>query len=941
MPPSLRTQPSFVRPQTSDRPLTRDANDNPLPIPSRTSSLHSRITQPIPSSLNIKMQQRTPKTLTHAYLVCGVGREPSQWVKAPPPSQGKITHIKGAVNQFWLPEILGSSPRLDQDNDIARSLHAAMRACFPHDVEICTGRTQPHCVHHTFVLQQDSSHTLYGIALRVWSRADEKRAETIRDLRKRNEPDYYESGDETYWIPYALSFLSRYPLFNLLGDYLRGMWIHWNKATNLFHAEEVSRILSFPAPRLNDLVRIDMKDYALCYQFPSSPTGFQNFAMWPLFSCLSIPNIVGVIEAALSPTRRIIFVSHYVAMLTVAAETVRFCTRVYEWSGLYVPVVHARHARDLVQEPGPYILGFTAESRTLFTAPSDALVIDLDRNFVLTSSPPTALNAGQRNKMIGRLTQALHGEVAITGVPSHLRSAYGGGKLVPAGQIIVMRGEVESVQDPEWWDQDAAMAVFDHVCEKMGRNTGIKAIFGGAVKKPLMTKVSLRHLNEIVRERNQYSRDAMEAWQDFINLKGRMDTELQKVSKRNNFLLEEVESWKQQFEKFQSFAAQLTKEAQDTKSKIEQHKKENRRLAILIDQHKAENANLNKLLAGTEKHRDEALEALVLQQEIAEDLERERKKNKKELAALQHTNDKLIRQRDEAQRVVIHLRALIDGQANHMGHIVRSINESQPELVSYSEEPSVDGENDEDGPATVRPSPITSRGASRVSSRASSRTASRSSTIDGRGLDSEDINTDLERRFYGTPSAFKRFSQQSVVDVADRHLRDKTDAIADIIRNISEQCAAAVEGLHLAQAAAHDSNISSDSEDEENDRHFRGNNSRVGDGNDDALLSPRESRSSIPPTPDLTHRSSTAMSMASTNSPDRQSMQYHDVDVPTKIVEVDDVESATAALNSHLESQEESTGLLELHTGKGGKIIKGADGIINRAGARVSAFGTA
>ena len=73
------------------------------------------------------------------------------------------------------------------------------------------------------------------------------------------------------------------------------MWIHWNKATNLFHAEEVSRILSFPAPRLNDLVRIDMKDYALCYQFPSTPTGFQNFAMWPLFCCLSIPNIVGVL----------------------------------------------------------------------------------------------------------------------------------------------------------------------------------------------------------------------------------------------------------------------------------------------------------------------------------------------------------------------------------------------------------------------------------------------------------------------------------------------------------------------------------------------------------------------------------------------------------------------------------------------------------------------
>jgi hypothetical protein len=40
--------------------------------------------------------------------------------------------MKGAVSQFWLPEILGSSPRLEQDNEIARSLHAAMRVSFYH-----------------------------------------------------------------------------------------------------------------------------------------------------------------------------------------------------------------------------------------------------------------------------------------------------------------------------------------------------------------------------------------------------------------------------------------------------------------------------------------------------------------------------------------------------------------------------------------------------------------------------------------------------------------------------------------------------------------------------------------------------------------------------------------------------------------------------------------
>ncbi|KAF4833044.1 C-myc promoter-binding protein [Colletotrichum siamense] len=904
MAPSLNAHSSFTRPRTGDRdgrPVTRDQADNNLIIPSRTSSLHSRITQPIPSTLNAKPQQRTPKTLTHAYMVCGVGREPSQWVKAPAPAQGKIGHMKGAVGQFWLPEILGSSPRLEQDNEIARSLHAAMRACFPHDVEICTGRSQPHCVHHAFVLQQDSSHTLYGICLRVWSRADEKRAETIRDLRKRTEPDYYDNPDETYWIPYCLSFLSRYPLYNLLGDYLRGMWIHWNKATNLFHAEEVSRILSFPAPRLNDLVRIDMKDYALCYQFPSSPTGFQNFAMWPLFCCLSIPNVVGVVEAAISPTRRIIFVSHYPAMLTMAAETVRYCVRVYEWSGLYVPVVHARHAKDLVQEPGPYILGITAECRSLFTAPTDALVVDLDRNFVLTSSPPTALNPGQRNKFVTRLTQSLNGDVTPSGVPPHLRSAYGGGKLVPAGQIIVMRGEVESIQDPEWWNQDAVMTVMDHVCEKMGRNTGIKAVFGGSVKKPLMTKVSMRHLNEIVRERNQYSRDALEAWQDFINLKGRMDTELNKVTKRNNYLNEELESWKQQFLKFQAFAEQLTKETQDLKVKIETHKRENRRLAGLIDQQKDDNSRLNVRLGATEKQRDDALEALVLQQEIAEELERERKRNKKELAALQHTNVTILRQRDEARRVVLHLRSLIGGQSHHMEHLVQSL--TKPDDLEREIEEGYDPEE-----------------------------------VDGEAPRDADANQ--ARLLSAAAQANKRLSTSSFKDVADRHLKDKTDAIAHIIRNIAEQCQAAVEGLQLAQDAEIDeraaklraqrrrSNLSAAGQSDDGHDTQSNATSEMGE---DSLLHPVSGRtSSIPPTPDLVpNRSSTAMSFASSAAtPERSSQQYmiRD-DIPTKIVEDDE---------DFEEERSESESMPPQH----GVVGKHNDGLIHRpSGARISALG--
>ena len=408
----------------------------------------------------------------------------------------------------------------------------------------------------------------------------------------------------------------------------------------------------------------------------------------------------------------------------------------------------------------------------------------------------------------------------------------------------------------------------------------MKAIFGGSVKKPLMTKVSMRHLNEIVRERNQYSRDAMEAWQDFINLKGRMDTELSKVTKRNNFLVEELETWKQQFLKFQAFAEQLTKETSELKVKIENHKRESRRLTGLIDQQKDDVARLTLRLSGTEKQRDDALEALVLQQEIAEELERERKRNQKEISALTHTNATLSREREDAQRVVMHLRSLINGQSHHMEHIVRSIG-SRSEITEIVEQ------GYEDAPEEIKDD---------VSVDESKESGKAAKEVNGQNTLVNDMKPELEQHLLNIGKDHKTLARLSITDVADRYLRDKTDAIADIIRSISDQCAAAVEGLHLAQDAEEeqDPEISSKNDrlgsdyDNLEDRSTRAP-SEISDA-DNSSLHPDNRHSSIPPTPDLVHnRSSTSMSMVSSSTfPERSSQQYGPGDIPTRIVEDDD-----------------------------------------------------
>src|SRR5271155_5526885 len=59
-----------MSPPSGLRPGTSDGTANALSIPSRTSSLHSRIVQPLPSSLKMTPVQPT-RTLCYAYAVFG------------------------------------------------------------------------------------------------------------------------------------------------------------------------------------------------------------------------------------------------------------------------------------------------------------------------------------------------------------------------------------------------------------------------------------------------------------------------------------------------------------------------------------------------------------------------------------------------------------------------------------------------------------------------------------------------------------------------------------------------------------------------------------------------------------------------------------------------------------------------------------------------------
>lgn len=173
-----------------------------------------------------------------------------------------------------------------------------------------------------------------------------------------------------------------------------------------------------------------------------------------------------------------------------------------------------------------------------------------------------------------------------------------------------------------------------------------------------------------------------------------------------------------------------------------------------------------------------------------------------------------------------------------------------------------------------------------------------------------DMSPELERHLLNLGKGQRQLARLSITDVADRYLRDKTDSISEIIRGISDQCAAAVEGLHLAQDAEdYESEEPGKAEktrlvreDESQDGRTTREGSEMGDDNNS--LHP-DRTSSVPPTPDLVHnRSSTSMSNFSNSTyPERSSQQYSPGELPTKIVEDDDEHAhETDGLDDHTET---------------------------------------
>ncbi|KIY71624.1 hypothetical protein CYLTODRAFT_441142 [Cylindrobasidium torrendii FP15055 ss-10] len=443
-------------------------------------------------------------------------------------------------------------------------------------------------------------------------------------------------GDTVFWLPYALTLVSRHPVYDLMRDYLTLSWARFSKDVQS-HTLQISKILAHPAPRAGELVRLDASPKGeggdgtleVIARFPGGLDFGKglvdiNFTMWPLFKCLNLDNILTICEIALSPTGRVLFFSRHPAMLGIAVNTIKYIVELRGWNGIALPAVHSRDAKIYIDDPGPWIMGLATEARYSVRPAAEVCVCDLDINYVSCPSPPPGVVSvkAQREKYRARLQTAFDAHYHPDhSVPSEIKEAFPAGRFRPICKIQAKRGAssttvADQIKPPEWWHSTRIIQAFDAVLQDRYRKPSFLKRIGmfGSVKRQPQLSAAEQTIQLSIRKRATA----------FVDARDDLETKIGRLSRRLNFLMTESDLWRDKFVTFEQYAEKLSAEANGLRAKINKEQRETKRLSGLVTLTAVEKGKLQGQLRETEIAHQQAMEELLAMKEQMEKLELER-----------------------------------------------------------------------------------------------------------------------------------------------------------------------------------------------------------------------------------------------------------------------------------------------------------------------------
>ncbi|ORZ15755.1 AEX-3 domain-domain-containing protein [Absidia repens] len=245
------------------------------------------------------------------------------------------------------------------------------------------------------------------------------------------------------WVPKSVGVLGRMPWLDLYGDWIKilldsvvGVRGKKNKDFSVDIGSAVANLIhEVPVPppgRFEIGLNINNRSLYISRPAMNEVPLLKNFSLYPLFRALSPHLILAVLETLLAEGK-VIFLSQYCGMLSLACESFRYLLFPFYWQFVFIPLLPER-LLNCLQAPVPYIIGFQGDLNDIDEfSPDDACIVNLDSNTIHQTPRVPMLPERQRRKLQSSIEMhcPLHNHCRVPyGVPLSVQMAFPNGRLL-------------------------------------------------------------------------------------------------------------------------------------------------------------------------------------------------------------------------------------------------------------------------------------------------------------------------------------------------------------------------------------------------------------------------------------------------------------------------------------------------------------------------------
>jgi len=191
------------------------------------------------------------------------------------------------------------------------------------------------------------------------------------------------SARHTLLLPKALVLVSHYPFFDLFRSFISHLYrVSLSNSPLPIERYIANFVREVPLPPRGQIeVRVNLPDKVLVAQRSAkNALPSLGFSLRPLFSLLSLENIIAVFECLLVEAKVALISSKY-SLLTPVASGLLALLFPFEWQGAFIPIMPATMI-DVLDAPVPFIVGLHSSALEDRDPPPEVVYVDLDNDSV-------------------------------------------------------------------------------------------------------------------------------------------------------------------------------------------------------------------------------------------------------------------------------------------------------------------------------------------------------------------------------------------------------------------------------------------------------------------------------------------------------------------------------------------------------------------------------